>query len=141
MTATFGDIIREWRAVRRFSQLHLSLEANTSARHLSFLESGRANPSRAMVLKLAEALAMPKGVANQALSAAGFANTFPSLPMNADALSPVRDAIALMLANHDPPARRRGRSQLEYSQRKQRRHGAVCRSRRGPNHKSRWRPN
>ncbi len=102
MSGTFGDILREWRGKRRFSQLDLSLAAETSARHLSFLESGRANPSRAMVLKLSDALEMPKAIANQALTAAGYAAVFPSLPADADALAPVFAAIREMLANHAP---------------------------------------
>ncbi len=102
MTTAFGDILREWRTIRRFSQLQLSLEAEISARHVSFLESGRARPSRAMVIKLAEALEMPKESANHAMHAAGFAPVFPQLPLDADALTPVRSAVTLMLANHDP---------------------------------------
>jgi transcriptional regulator with XRE-family HTH domain len=98
----FGDIIREWRGLRRFSQLQLAMRAELSARHLSFLESGRARPSRDMVLRLASALEMPKAIANQALGAAGFAAAFPSLPADAPDLAPVRAAIAMTLANHDP---------------------------------------
>lgn len=102
MTVTFGDIIREWRGLRRFSQLALSLEAETSARHLSFLESGRASPSRAMVLKLTQALQMPKAAANQALAAAGFAPVYPQLAVNASELAPIRAAVEMTLANHEP---------------------------------------
>lgn len=102
MASSFGVLIREWRSQRRYSQLELSLAAELSSRHLSFLESGRASPSRAMVLKLSEALGMPKGVANQALHAAGFAPAFPKLPREAPDLAPVRAAIAALLANHEP---------------------------------------
>ncbi len=102
MNTAFGNILREWRGKRRFSQLDLSLAAEMSARHLSFLESGRANPSRAMVLKLSDALEMPKAIANQALTAAGYAPVFPSLPPDADALAPVYAAMREMLANHAP---------------------------------------
>ena len=102
MSTAFGDIIREWRGLRRFSQLQLSLEADISARHMSFLESGRAQPSRSMVVRLAEALNMPKEIANQAMHAAGFAPIFPQLPLDDGALSPVREAVALMLSNHEP---------------------------------------
>ena len=102
MTTAFGDIIKEWRGLRRFSQLQLSLEADISARHMSFLESGRAQPSRSMVLRLADALNMPKEIANQAMNAAGFAAIFPQLPLDDDALSPVREAVSLMLSNHEP---------------------------------------
>lgn len=102
MSATFGDILREWRGKRRFSQLDLSLAAETSARHVSFLESGRANPSRAMVLKLSDALEMPKAAANTALTAAGFAAVYPCLPPDDQALAPVYAAVREMLANHAP---------------------------------------
>ncbi len=102
MNVGIGEIIREWRTLRRFSQLDLSLEAETSARHLSFVESGRANPSRAMVLRLASALQMPRDVANDALRAAGFAPAYPQLAADAPDLAPVRSAVATMLANHDP---------------------------------------
>lgn len=97
-----GEIIKEWRTIRRFSQLDLSLEANTSARHLSFVESGRANPSRTMVLRLASALQMPRDVANDALRAAGFAPAYPQLAADAPDLGPVRAAVATMLSNHEP---------------------------------------
>lgn len=102
MASTFGDMVKEWRAIRRFSQLQLSLEADISARHLSFLESGRAQPSRAMVIKLANALNMPKDTANNAMQVAGFAPAFPELEKDASDLAPVFEAVAHMLATHDP---------------------------------------
>jgi transcriptional regulator with XRE-family HTH domain len=98
----FGDLIREWRSIRRFSQLDLSLEAETSARHVSFLESGRARPSRGMVLKLSEALQMPKAIANQALFAAGFSPAYPQLAEDAPDLAPIRAAIETVLKKHAP---------------------------------------
>ena len=100
--AGFGAQLRHWRGIRRHSQLSLSLLAEISARHLSFLESGRAKPSRDMVLRLAEALEMPKEAANQALSAAGFAPAFPALDADAPALAPVRRAVDMMLERHNP---------------------------------------
>lgn len=84
------------------SQLDLALSAEVSARHLSFLESGRAEPSRAMALKLAAALDMPKSAANEALRAAGFAAVYPALPLGSADLRPVRSAIAMTLTNHHP---------------------------------------
>ncbi|MEH6828544.1 helix-turn-helix domain-containing protein [Parasphingorhabdus sp.] len=102
MPSEFGAILKDWRKTRRFSQLDLSLEAEMSARHLSFLESGRANPSRTMVLRLAEALQLPRPAANQALHAAGFAPVYPSLSDDAPELAPVHQAIATMLDHHDP---------------------------------------
>ena len=102
MPSEFGAILKDWRKTRRFSQLDLSLEAEMSARHLSFLESGRANPSRAMVLRLSEALQLPRPAANQALHAAGFAPVYPSLSDDAPELAPVNQAITTMLDHHDP---------------------------------------
>jgi transcriptional regulator with XRE-family HTH domain len=102
MMAAFGHMLKEWRAIRRFSQLQLAMEADMSARHLSFLESGRANPSKSMVLRLSQALEMPRPVANQALHSAGFAPAFPDTPSDAPELAPVRKALEMMLASHDP---------------------------------------
>ncbi len=102
MERSFGDVLRDWRQTRRMSQLDLALAAEVSARHVSFLESGRAEPSRAMTLKLAAALDMPKAAANEALRAAGFAAVFPVLPPNAVDLAPVRRAISMTLKAHNP---------------------------------------
>jgi len=102
MPSEFGAILKDWRKTRRFSQLDLSLEAEMSARHLSFLESGRSNPSREMVLRLADALQLPRPTANQALNAAGFAPAYPSLSDDAPELAPVNQAITKMLDHHDP---------------------------------------
>lgn len=98
----FGELIREWRGIRRFSQLDLSHEAEISARHLSFLESGRAAPSRPMVLRLATALQMPREAANAAMHAAGFAKAFSHRATDDAALEPVRKAVAHMLSAHEP---------------------------------------
>ena len=102
MERSFGDVLRDWRQARRMSQLDLALAADVSARHISFLESGRAEPSRAMTLKLAAALDMPKAAANEALRAAGFAGVFPVLSPNAADLAPVRRAISMTLKAHNP---------------------------------------
>lgn len=100
--AAFGHMLKEWRGIRRFSQLQLAMEVDMSARHLSFLESGRANPSKSMVLRLSQALEMPRPVANQALRSAGFASAFPDTPADAPQLAPVRKALEMMLQSHDP---------------------------------------
>ncbi|BBY66987.1 hypothetical protein MHEL_52300 [Mycolicibacterium helvum] len=71
--AAFGELLRDWRRRRRLSQLDLALEADVSARHVSFIESGRSAPSRAMVLRLADALAVPPREQNHLLLAAGLA--------------------------------------------------------------------
>jgi len=73
-----GDHLREWRQRRRMSQLDLAVDAEISSRHLSFLETGRSQPSRDMVLRLAERLDVPLRERNMLLVAAGFAPVFPS---------------------------------------------------------------
>ena len=73
MQNAFGDTLKEWRGRRRMSQLDLGLAANVSARHISFLETGRSRPSRSMVRLLSESLELPHGARNAFLGAAGFA--------------------------------------------------------------------
>ncbi len=99
---TFGTLLRDWRGQRRYSQLDLALAAETSARHISFLESGRANPSREMVLRLANTLAISKAEVNSGLVGAGFAPIYPQLDRDAESLSAIRHAIDTMLTNHSP---------------------------------------
>src|SRR3954471_23834390 len=97
-----GDHLREWRQRRRMSQLDLAGEAEISARHLSFVETGRAAPSRDMVLRLAERLDVPLRERNVLLVAAGFAPAFPQRPLDDPALSAAREAINLVLRAHEP---------------------------------------
>ena len=77
MTRPIGDLLREWRERRRLSQLTLALDAEVSTRHLSFLETGRARPSREMLLRLADRLEVPLRERNTMLLAAGFAPAYP----------------------------------------------------------------
>src|SRR5580698_508717 len=97
-----GDLLREWRQRRRLSQLELSLEAEISARHLSFLETGRSQPSREMILRLAEQLAIPVRERNALLVAAGYAPVFQERRLNDPALAPARAAIDAVLEGHKP---------------------------------------
>lgn len=97
-----GDHLRLWRQRRRMSQLDLALEAEISQKHLSFVESGRAAPSRAMVLTLAQRLEVPLRERNALLLAAGYAPTFPERPLDDPSLKPARDAIDLILKGHEP---------------------------------------
>src|SRR6202048_4913146 len=97
-----GDHLREWRQRRHLSQLDLAGDAEISARHLSFVETGRAAPSREMVLKLAERLEVPLRERNVLLVAAGFAPAFPQRSLEDPALKPVRQAIDLVLRAHEP---------------------------------------
>lgn len=99
---SFGQLIRQWRDVRKHSQLNLALEAGISQRHLSFLESGRAQPSREMVLQLAEVLHVPLRERNRLLHAAGFAPVFQQRLLQDDDMKAVRDALELTLKHHEP---------------------------------------
>ena len=98
----FAQALRRFRAARRMSQLDLALTCEVSARHLSFLESGRAQPSRDMVLLLAEGLLLPLGSQNALLQAAGFAPVFPASPLESEALGPFRAILDEMIARHAP---------------------------------------
>jgi transcriptional regulator with XRE-family HTH domain len=97
-----GALIRQWRGRRRMSQLDLAAEAEISQRHLSFVESGRASPSREMVLNLARHLGVPLRERNRMLLAAGFAPGFAERPISDPALSPAREAVDLVLKGHEP---------------------------------------
>src|SRR5689334_25284075 len=97
-----GDHLREWRQRRHLSQLDLAVDAEISARHLSFVETGRAAPSREMVLKLAERLEVPLRERNVLLVAAGFAPAFPQRSLDDPALTSAREAINLVLKAHEP---------------------------------------
>jgi transcriptional regulator with XRE-family HTH domain len=97
-----GNHLREWRQRRHLSQLDLAGDAEISARHLSFVETGRAAPSREMVLKLAERLEVPLRERNVLLVAAGFAPAFPQRSLDDPALKSARAAIDLVLKAHEP---------------------------------------
>ena len=97
-----GDHLRTWRQRRRMSQLDLACEADISTKHLSFLETGRAAPSRDMVLHLAERLEIPLRERNVLLLAAGYAPVYPERPLGDPALRAARQAVDLVLAGHEP---------------------------------------
>jgi len=97
-----GSLIREWRQRRRMSQLDLALDADVSQRHLSFVESGRAKPSRDMVLKLAEHMDVPLRQRNRLLMAAGFAPCYGERSLADPALKPALSAVELVLKGHEP---------------------------------------
>jgi transcriptional regulator with XRE-family HTH domain len=97
-----GDLLREWRQRRRLSQLDLAGEAGISTRHLSFVETRRASPSRDMLLHLAEQLDVPMRERNVLLVAAGYAPIFPDRPLRDPALSAARAAIDLILERQRP---------------------------------------
>ena len=99
---TAGEHLRDWRQRRRMSQLELALEAGISPRHLSFLETGRAQPSREMVLRLAGFLEVPIRERNVLLVAAGYAPVFPVRSLDDPALEAARKAIDLVLESQKP---------------------------------------
>lgn len=99
---SIGNLLRAWRERRRLSQMELALDAEISTRHLSFLETGRARPSREMVLRLAEHLRVPLREQNALLLAAGFAPHYPQRPLNDAALQRARDMVQRVLDGHAP---------------------------------------
>lgn len=97
-----GDLLRQWRERRRISQLDLSIQADVSTRHLSFVETGRSQPSRDMVLRLADKLDVPLRERNHLLLAAGYAPVYGEAPLDAPQMAAVRQAIRLVLKAHEP---------------------------------------
>jgi transcriptional regulator with XRE-family HTH domain len=97
-----GELLRQWRSARRLSQLELALEADVSTRHLSYVETGKSQPSHDMVARLADALAMPLRERNALLVAAGYAPRYRETSLSAPELAPVRRAIELILEHHEP---------------------------------------
>ncbi|SDK99803.1 helix-turn-helix domain-containing protein [Pseudomonas indica] len=100
--APVGALLRQWRQRRRLSQLDLACEADISTRHLSFVETGRAQPSRQLLLHLAEQLDIPLRERNQLLVAAGFAPLFPQHRLDDPALGAAREAVEVLLKAHEP---------------------------------------
>jgi transcriptional regulator with XRE-family HTH domain len=101
-TLGVGDLLRGWRQRRRLSQLDLSVEAEVSTRHLSFVETGRAKPSRELVLHLAEHLDVPLRERNSLLLAAGYSPAYLERSLDDDGMDPVRQALDLVLGGHEP---------------------------------------
>jgi transcriptional regulator with XRE-family HTH domain len=97
-----GALLREWRAARRLSQLDLALAADISTRHLSCVETGKSQPSRDLIARLADTLAMPLREHNALLMAAGFAPKFPESGLATPALAPIRRAIEFILKQQEP---------------------------------------
>ncbi|MBE2319898.1 helix-turn-helix transcriptional regulator [Solirubrobacter sp. CPCC 204708] len=97
-----GPLIKTWRTRRRLSQLDLALEAGVSARHLSFVETGRSRPSEQMLLHLAEHLEVPLRERNRMLLAAGYAPVYAQRPLDAPELAPIRGALDQLLTAHEP---------------------------------------
>ena len=98
----FSGLLRDWRRKRRLSQLDLALSSGVSQRHISFLESGRANPSRTMILQLSETLEVPLRERNILLEAAGFAPLFRTRPLDDPQMIQVMSAVRMILTAHEP---------------------------------------
>lgn len=98
----FGALLRDWRRLRGTSQLALATEAGTSTRHLSFLETGRARPSREMVVRLSAALDVPLRERNALLGAAGFAPLYRETRLDAPDMEPLRRMLRFLLAAYEP---------------------------------------
>ncbi|MFI0369580.1 helix-turn-helix domain-containing protein [Actinomadura sp. 1N219] len=98
----FGRELRRWRTRRRVSQLDLAIRADTTQRHLSFLERGRSRPGRGMVVRLAEALGLSLRERNELLLAGGYAPVYAETSLDASELGPVREALDRILDGHLP---------------------------------------
>jgi transcriptional regulator with XRE-family HTH domain len=101
-TRPVGRLLRDWRERRRLSQLELSIQAEISTRHLSFVETGRSRPTPEMILKLTEHLEVPLRERNQLLLAGGYAPVYPQHGLDAPELASVREALQLVLRAHEP---------------------------------------
>ena len=100
--SAFGRLLRQWRARRRMSQLDLALEADISSRHLSFVETGRARPSRDLVLLLGRVLDLPLRERNDLLTLAGYAAMYRETGLDAPAMAQVRRALDFLLRQQEP---------------------------------------
>jgi transcriptional regulator with XRE-family HTH domain len=99
---TAGELIRFWRNRRRLTQLELALDANVSTKHLSFVETGRSQPSRQLLIHLAQQLDLPIGERNRLLLAGGFAPPYLELPYDGEVMKPLRESLRRLLAAHEP---------------------------------------
>lgn len=100
--SSIGTLMREWRQRRRISQLELAIEADVSARHVSFIETGRSTPSRAMVLRLASVLDIPLREQNRLLMAAGLAPVYGERPLDDPDMAALRDGVTRVLEAYHP---------------------------------------
>src|SRR5688500_12615374 len=99
---TAGELVRFWRTRRGLSQLELSLDANVSTKHLSFVETGRSSPSRQLLVHLAQHLDLPISERNRLLLAGGFAPPYLELPYDGAVMQPLRESLERLLEAHEP---------------------------------------
>jgi transcriptional regulator with XRE-family HTH domain len=102
MKSAFGSVLSEWRALRHLSQLDLASLTGISQRHISFLESGRAQPSRDIIFKLADGLDLPLRARNDIFLAGGYAPAYPERRLDLTEMKAARSAIELILQHHEP---------------------------------------
>lgn len=100
--SSVGPLLSEYRKRSRLSQLELSLMADVSSRHISFIETGRTNPSRDMILRLADVLDLPHKDSNLLLNSGGFSAAYTDFDLSTPEMEPVRQALNMILDNHDP---------------------------------------
>lgn len=100
--SSVGPLLKHWRAVRRVSQLDLALQAHVSQRHLSFVETGKAQPSRQLLVHLGEVLDLPLRDRNALLQAGGYAPRYPETDWDDPAMAPARRAVEFLLEQHEP---------------------------------------
>lgn len=98
----YSDLLKQWRKQRRMSQLDLAVEADVSARHISFLETGRSRPSADMIVHLSEVLDIPMDARNQMMHATGFASRYAARPLDDKAMAPILEAVSWTLERHAP---------------------------------------
>jgi transcriptional regulator with XRE-family HTH domain len=98
----FSNALKDWRKRRGYSQERLGFEANVSSRHIAFIETGRARPSREMVIRLSEALDVPRAERNSLLEAAGFASVYSARSLDADDMQAIKEGMQWMLHRHQP---------------------------------------
>jgi len=102
MKSEFGAMLSAWRSIRKVSQLELALATGVSQRHISFVESGRAQPSRELILKLSGGLDLPLRTRNELLLAAGYAPVYRERLLELAEMKPAREALDRILKHHDP---------------------------------------
>jgi transcriptional regulator with XRE-family HTH domain len=100
--AAIGSVLRRWREDRHLTQLEVALDAGVSARHLSFVETGRSRPGRELLLRILERLAVPFRERNRLLLDAGYAPAYPERSLDDPDLAPVREALDVVLSGHEP---------------------------------------
>ena len=99
---TVGELIRFWRTQRRLTQMDLSLDANLSTKHLSFVETGRSRPSRQLLVHLAQQLDLPIAERNRLLLVGGFAPSYLEQPFDGEVMRPLRESLSRLLEAHEP---------------------------------------